>query len=647
MSTLHELAAAAGVARQWRDVNGTDQIVSDESLRAVLAALELPAATDEEIGHSLDMVRAEASGLGPLVTATAGMPCMLPGLSGPFRLTLESGAVIEDRLEGALIAPEEPGYHWFESGGASLTLAVAPARAFTIEDLAGRGKLWGLAVQLYGLRRANGGNIGDFTALAELARGAAAKGAAAIAISPVHAQFSSAPGRYAPYAPSNRAALNVLHIAVDAPVGDAPLIDWPVDAADRLARLRAAFDAGIDEDGFAAFREERGEDLENHAVFEALCAHFADLPPDWRAWPAEYAAPENAAVKTFAAEHPREVAFHAWMQWQADRGLAAAQEAAKDAGAAIGLIADLAVGTDHGGSQSWSRQDEVLRGLEIGAPPDLINREGQCWGITAFSPRGLRASGYGAFIAMLRGALRHAGGVRIDHVMGLSRLWLIPSGQPSHAGAYLTMPEEDLIRLVTLESYRHRAIILGEDLGTLPQGFGPRLVESGIAGLRVMWFERDGARFTPPASWTRTAVAMTTTHDLPTVAGWWEGQDIAWRLKLGAAGDGVAERAADRAALWEAFRASHATAQPQAPDGQGAAASLAAAAHLGTAACTLALLPIEDAISAPEQPNLPGTTDEHPNWCRRLPADAAGLLGREDVAARLAILAKMRRGSAP
>jgi 4-alpha-glucanotransferase len=369
MSALHDLAAAAGVARHWRDVNGTDQTVSDESLIAVLGALDLPAATDDEIAHSLHMVRAEQAGLGPLVTATAGMPCMLPGLSGPFRLTLESGAVIEDRLEGALIAPEEPGYHWLEVGGASLTLAVAPARAFTIEDLAGDGKLWGLAVQLYGLRRANGGNIGDFTALAELARAAAAQGAAAIAISPVHAQFSSRPGRYAPYAPSNRAALNVLHIAVDAPVGDAPLIDWPVDAADRLARLRAVFEAGIDEDGFAAFREDRGEDLQNHAIFEALCAHFIDLPPDWRAWPAEYAAPENAAVQTFAAEQAREVAFHAWMQWQADLGLAGAQAAARDAGAAIGIIADLAVGTDHGGSQSWSRQDEVLRGLEIGAPP--------------------------------------------------------------------------------------------------------------------------------------------------------------------------------------------------------------------------------------------------------------------------------------
>jgi 4-alpha-glucanotransferase len=642
MSALHELAAAAGIARQWRDVNGTDQLVSDASLIAVLGALGLPATTDEEIAQSVETVRGEDAGLPPLVTATAGMPCMLPGLVGMYRLTLESGAVQEGRLEGALIAPTEPGYHLLETESAALTLAVAPARAFTIADLAGGQKLWGLAVQLYGLRRANGGNIGDFTALAEFAAAAAARGASAIAISPVHAQFSSRPGRYAPYAPSNRAALNVLHVAADAPVSDEELIDWPVDAADRLRRLRAAFEAGIDEAGLAAFRAARGEDLENHAVFEALCAHMHELPPDWRAWPADYDAPGNSAVRAFAAEHPREVAFHAWAQWQADLGFAAAQAAAKGAGAAIGIIADLAVGTDHGGSQSWSRQDEVLRGLEIGAPPDLINREGQSWGITAFSPRGLRASGYGAFIAMLRAALRHAGGVRIDHVMGLARLWLIPEGRTSQEGAYLTMPEEDLIRLVTLESHRHRAIILGEDLGTLPEGFGPRLLEAGIAGLRVMWFERDGATFTPPARWTPTAVAMTTTHDLPTVAGWWQGQDIAWRQKIGVAGDGVEERAADRAALWAAFRASGASDLPQPADTDGPAASLAAAAHLGSAACHLALLPIEDALSAIEQPNLPGTIDEHPNWCRRLPGDAAQLLGRDDVAARLRILATKR-----
>ncbi len=223
---------------------------------------------------------------------------------------------------------------------------------------------------------------------------------------------------------------------------------------------------------------------------------------DWRNWPASYQRPDHPAVARFAQEQATEIAFHAWLQWRADRELAAAQAAARAAGARIGLIADLAVGTDPSGSHSWSRQDEVLKGLEIGAPPDLVNREGQSWGITAFSPRGLRRSGFSAFIDMLRHALRHAGGVRIDHVMGLTRLWVVPQGLPSAQGAYLAMPADDLMRLVALESHRHKAVILGEDLGTLPPGFGAKLHRAGISGLRVMWFERDGANFTPPQSWT-------------------------------------------------------------------------------------------------------------------------------------------------
>jgi 4-alpha-glucanotransferase len=244
---------------------------------------------------------------------------------------------------------------------------------------------------------------------------------------------------------------------------------------------------------------------------------------------------------------------------------------------------------------------------------------------------------------MLRHALRHAGGVRIDHVMGLARLWVIPAGFPSAAGAYLAMPVTDLMRIVTLESQRRKAIILGEDLGTLPHGFGPQLNAAGIAGLRVMWFEREGKSFKPPQTWTPTAVAMTTTHDLPTVAGWWEGRDIELRAQLNMAGDLEHERAADRSALWTAFRESGATTAPQPPAHDGAAATYPAAAHLGRAACTLALLPIEDALSLPEQPNLPGTMDEHPNWRRRLPGDAQTLFAREDFKARMEILATARR----
>jgi 4-alpha-glucanotransferase len=647
MNELHTLADAAGIQTSWRDVKGNDRSVSDDSLRAVLAAIGFPADTADDVRDSQATLAKETSATTlPLITADLHQPIAFAGKPGRFKITLESGEILEGTTDGTSLPPiGQAGYHWLELGKQASTIAAAPPRAYTLEDAGAGAKMFGLAVQLYALRRDGDGGIGDYAALTEFVRHAGAHGADAVAISPAHALFSGDVTRYGPYAPSSRAAHNILHLPQASENPDEDLINWPVSAAAKLKRLRAAFDNFQDHAALDAFRREAGPGLENHAIFEALTESLLPGNPqaaDFRNWPAAYQSPENPAVARFAQENAHEVSFHAWAQYQADIGLAAAQKAARDSGQKIGLIADLAVGTDHAGSHSWSRAQEVLRGLEIGAPPDLINREGQSWGITAFSPRGLRNSGFSAFIDMLRHALRHAGGVRIDHVMGLARLWVVPQGMKSSDGAYLRMPADDLMRLVVLESQRHRAVILGEDLGTLPHGFSEKLNTAGIAGLRVLWFERYGQHYTPPSGWTRTAVAMTTTHDLPTVAGWWQGNDIRWREKLNMAGDDDATRATDRAALWEAFNHSGATHAPQPPPADGAAVTYAACAHLGRAACTLALLPIEDALSLPEQPNLPGTTDEHPNWRRRLPGDAATIFGREDVAARLAVLKKAR-----
>jgi 4-alpha-glucanotransferase len=645
---LRTLAMAAGIEPDWRDASGKMQVVSDESLRAVLHALDLPAESEAQIRESQAVLRKQSLTIAPpLVTATINHPISLPGKPGPFRITLESGNIIEDTAKrgktGMRLPPiQEPGYHRVEVNGSVTTIAVAPPRAYTLGDAGEGKKLWGLAVQLYALRRRNSGGIGDFAALAEFVSGAAPHGADAVAISPVHAQFAADVNRYGPYSASNRAALNVLFAPLDLPdTDDGDLINWPESATSRLRLLRENFENFSDHAALAEFRQQSGLALERHAIFEALSTKLT--AGDFRTWPQEYQDPSSSAVTLFAQEHAREVEFHAWLQYLADRGLAAAQNAARRAGMKIGLITDLAVGTDPAGSHSWARQSEMLRGLEIGAPPDLFNAAGQNWGITVFSPRGLRQNGYSAFIEMLRHALRHAGGVRIDHVMGLARIWVIPSGQPCAQGAYLRLPADDLMRLVILESHRHKAVILGEDLGTLPPGFRKKLGTAGIAGMRVMWFERRGCHFKPPKLWTATATAMSTTHDLPTAAGWWQGVDIGWRKKIGMAGDSLKTRAADRAELWSAFRHSGAaTAGAPAPE-NGAAAADAACAHLGHAACTLALLPIEDALALTEQPNLPGTINEHPNWRRRLPIDSQTIFTRPDVVSRLAALNKARK----
>ncbi|HEY8609923.1 MAG TPA: 4-alpha-glucanotransferase, partial [Roseomonas sp.] len=430
------------------------------------------------------------------------------------------------------------------------------------------------------------------------------------------------------------------------------LVDWPAAARLRLCLFRSMFGRFHGNRAFDRFRAEGGEALESHARFEALHADLYGRDPSlwhWKSWPKEYRTPDAPGLASFAQENAREVAFHAFLQWIADRGLGTAQEAFRNAGAKIGLIADLAVGTDGGGSHGWSRQDQILSGVGVGAPPDIFSPLGQSWGIAAFSPRGLRKGGYKAFLEMLRAAMRHAGGVRIDHAMGLARLWLVPEGQNAADGAYLYFPLHDMLRLVALESRRHEAIVVGEDLGTLPEGFRERLDETGVMGLRVLYFEQaEDGRFTPPAQWSPGAVAVTTTHDLPTVAGWWKGRDIEWRAKLGLLGEGKdgseqkEERAGDRTHLWEAMRASGAAEGEMPGQNEGGSVATVAARHVASAACTLALLPLEDALALEEAPNLPGTTQDHPNWRRRLPGEAATMLDQPETATRLNAFAQAR-----
>jgi 4-alpha-glucanotransferase len=659
---LARLAVAAGVNPTWKDVFGQTHRVSPESLRAVLNALELPAATDTDISESLRRATFLPETLPPLVTADLGLRVALPAPPARYSLTHADGRVFdgfaEPAVRGCTIPPIlEIGYHRLTLGDEQTIIAVAPRACFTPGEAVSAAKSWGLAVQLYALRRNGDGGIGDFLALAELAAPAAALGAQAIAISPVHAQFSADLNRFSPYAPSSRTALNVLHGSIDtgnAALESLSLVDWPEASRFRLAQLRKMFEAAQADPAqcqeLADFIAAHGARLRPHAVFEALHAHFFGHNHQhwhWRNWPAAFQTPDSPEVSDFAVQNAETVTFHIWLQLRADRELAAAQRACRDAGMGIGIISDLAVGTDSGGSQCWSRPGETLLGLTVGAPPDLLQRHGQNWGLTAFSPRGLTTHGFGTYREMLHTALEHAGGMRIDHAMGLNRLWVIPEGAKGSEGAYLDFPERDLIRLITLESHVHRAIVLAEDLGTVPEGFQDRLRDAAIAGMRVLWFERDQAQnFIPPSHWTQRAAAMTSTHDLATLAGWWQGRDIAWREKLGLVADPVAahtERTHEKHLLWQAIQQSGAAAG--APPNEPAAFADAAITHVGRSACELVMLPIEDALALPEQPNLPGTIDEHPNWRRRLDAEARNCLDDDATTARLRALQKARQDS--
>lgn len=687
---LEGLARAVGIQVDWYDASGRAQHVPDDVLVPVLGALGWPAASERAVADSAGRLalEVEATTPAPLHTAIVDEQSRLAlgrhaGLSGrriPFEIELEHGqtlagvATVNDAGELALPGVRVIGYHRLRFLDQELTLAVAPVRCFSCEDLFEPGeRVFGLSAQIYSLRRSQPTGMGDFTALAQLAEEAAAQGGAALAINPVHAGFAAAPERYSPYAPSSRLFLNALYVdpaatfgplAVNAVLGaegaatlqtldQRELIDWRLLAPLRLGVLRRLFnrrDLVLNTQlrtEFAQFRRDGGPALEDHARFEALDALYRKEGIfGWQHWPRGLRDPRSAAVDEVARELSEDIEFHAFLQWLAARGLRAAQTGARHAGMRIGLINDLAVGTDAGGSHAWSRQGEVLSSLSCGAPPDLYNPLGQSWGLTAFSPVALRRTGYRAFLETLRAALAYTGGVRIDHILGFARLWLVPDGVPPARGAYLTYPFEDLLRLTALESVRARALVIGENLGTVPAGFNERIEARGILGIDVLWFERDGghpgAPFRAPPHWPRAAIATTTTHDLPTLAGWWSGNDIGWRERTGQLGGNTtaeaegATRAHDRRALWEGLRAAGLVTEDTDRSASGPAPIEALLRWVARTPSPLAMVPLEDLAGSTEQPNLPGTIDAHPNWCRRLPEPTAVLLHRPEVEARLA-----------
>jgi len=685
---LRDIARRAGIAVEWQDFSGRSHVVSPESLRLILSALGLPGTTRGDLAASRRLLakRATLADLPPLITATSGRPTRLDlGASEPLaaKLVPERGAPRDVTLTPArgrlrIPAVAEIGYHRLQIGEREVVLAVAPAQCRTIDDVVPDGRLWGIAAQTYALRSQGDAGIGDAAGIAQFAEAAGTQGADALCLSPVHALFTADPTRFAPYSPSSRLFLNPLHAAPALVLGDEQVtaairdvglhdslarleaeqfIDYTASAAAKLDLLRALFDGfigGPDADGslgadFASFRAEGGDLLRQHAVFEAL---QADRTPElnWRQWPTDLRDPASAAVAAFADARRRDVMFHEFLQWLADRSLAAAQRRAREAGMRIGLIGDLAVGMDPMGSHAWSRQNDILLSLAVGAPPDLFNPRGQDWGLTTFSPRALENGGFVPFIATLRAVLRNAGGIRIDHAMGLSRLWLVPEGADPAEGAYLAYPLNDLLHLLALESARHNAVVVGEDLGTVPAGFRESLDQNGLHGMRVLWFEReaDEVAFKPAAAWDATALAMTTTHDLPTVAGWWRGADIGIRAACGRLGVGVAPehemaaRERDRAALWQRLVADGVAEGSEPSVDAPQPAVDAALDFVGRTRSPLAVLPLEDLLGLEDQPNLPGTTDQHPNWRRRLPGPAGALLRSEATARRVVATARQR-----
>jgi glycogen operon protein len=663
---LRRLAAAAGIATHWHEIAGTRHDASEEVLRALLGALRLPAANDAAVRDSLAAL-SRPRALPQTATGHAGgVAIALPLAAGPVRLRLhaEDGSLRElgigpaegtteriVRADGSAGAcrrvtlrdlPE--GRHLLFDEAAPDTpchLTIAPPQAFLPASLEAGRRQFGIAAQLYALRGAQDQGIGDFAALAGLARAAREAGAAMVGLSPPHALFPTDRARASPYHPSDRRFLDPIfldvaalplvgdlaavrealaaHEGVFAALAARDLVDhagvWAAKRAILQAAWRALPVAHPARDSLAAFRAAGGEALERFCRFGAIAAYHGHT--DASRWPAGLRHGGDSGVAPFAREHADAVGFIAFQQMLADAQLARAGQAGAP------LYRDLAVGAAPDGAELWSGDARFLPGFSIGAPPDPFAAQGQVWGLPAPDPRAAAADGHAAFARLLRANMRHAGALRIDHVLGLRRLFLVPDGAAGDQGTYLDVPFGDLLGQLTLESRRARCLVVGEDLGTVPEGMAEALQAARVLSYRVLWFEREGAAFRPPARWPARAAACVSTHDLPTLSGFWTGADLEERARLGLLADlpaAHAERSRDRAALCallaaEGLLPAGATADGPLDD------ALAAAVHDAVARgpSWLMLAQAEDLAGEATGANLPGTVDERPNWRRRLP----------------------------
>jgi 4-alpha-glucanotransferase len=589
-----ERAPAWGVTAGYHDIGGRWVAPEPETVARVLAAMG--ADRDEPPEPPVLVVRAGET----------------PPLDGPVEVLTEDGALLT--AHGSLPADLAPGYHTLREPrtGRERRLIVSPGACHLPPDLCA----WGWAAQLYAVRSRESWGVGDLADLRELGRWAARLGAGAVLLNPLDAPLPLVPQEPSPYYPSSRRFRNPIYIRVEEVPGAERL-------GERLARLAEAgqrlnerrlierdrvyqlklraleelFEAFPGSAAFGAYVAGEGQGLEEYATF---CAISEVHGGPWRTWPLELRHPASPAVRRFRAGRRERVRFHEWLQWLLDRQLAAAA-------AEIGLVHDLPIGAQADGADAWAWQDVFADGISVGAPPDPFNAAGQDWAVPPFDPWRLRAAAYEPFVQTVRAAFRHGAGLRIDHVMGLFRLFWIPAGSGPAHGVYVRYPYEDLLDVLALESQRARAFVVGEDLGTVESLVREEMARRRILSYRLLWFEE-----VPPAGYVRESLAALTTHDLPTVAGIWEGTDpdlsVRERLRRHA---GVSNDRPVAEVTEAAYRA------------------------LATSPSRLVAATLEDALGVAERPNKPGTTSEWPNWSLALPVSLEELR-RDPRPARLA-----------
>jgi 4-alpha-glucanotransferase len=585
-----------------------------------------------------------------------------------------------------------PGYHELEivlAGGVSrCRLVSSPPECYEPAAIVAGRRLWGVAVQLYTVRSRSNWGIGDFGDLKQLVRWLAPRGAGFIGLNPLHALAPADPARSSPYSASSRHFLNVLYIAVpDVPefhecaaalarvsepgfaerlrqLRTAPLVDYPGVAEAKFEILELLFQhfqerhlsqATERAAAYQAFVAAGGTLLELHARFDAMDQHFrATLctPSGWLSWPPEYRDANGVAATQFAATHRHQVEFHLYLQWLAHDQLTGAQALTRELGMPIGLYGDYAVGSNPSGSETWVDQTSYRMGAEIGAPPDPLALRGQGWGIPPQDPFVMETQQLQGFVRLIRNNMHYYGALRLDHVMSLCRLWWVAAGDSPIDGAYVHYPLQQLLTVLALESVRGACLVVGEDLGVVPDEMRRAMPEFGLYHYKVLLFEKVGGRFRRPDEFVQRALGTVTTHDMPTLRSYWEGRDIDLRRGLnlypnpGIEHEVVREREADRVELLTALAGQGLKPQSPAAPQEPFTAELAQALHvyLARSRTVLVALQIEDLLGMAEPVNVPGTDREYPNWQRKLTMDVEDMAMRADLDAAFAGVGRARDG---
>ncbi|MEH2532070.1 4-alpha-glucanotransferase [Bradyrhizobium sp. AZCC 1588] len=633
---LFAQAKALGIQTEFLDGQGNRRVTDAAALKIILDALP-PQAPGPLVGHPV-VVRSGRPSRTELPTAT---------LPAEWKIVADSGVIAKgESSDHAIDWPRDLplGIYRLQLSDAArvedVPLISAPERAFGGEF----DRCWLLAVQLYGVRSARNWGMGDFTDLASLIELADHLGADGVGLNPLHVLFDDRPGDCSPYSPNSRLFLNALYIDVEklpeyqldsetrealAPLRVRAVVDYVGVAGLKWRALRSAFAAfkananPTRRQDFDKFRTECGTLLSHFACFEVLRHKFGK---PWWEWPEEWRQPDDARCAALRqGPDANEIEFVEFVQWTADRQLGAASDLAKKLGMKVGLYLDVAVGVQADGFDAWNEQVAISRHLGVGAPPDPLNTAGQTWGLAGFNAAGLERQSFAPYRDMLRASMRHAGAIRLDHVLGLKRLYLVPQGFTARDGVYVQMPFEALLAVTALESLTQRCVVIGEDLGTVPEGFRDQIADWGIWSYLVMMFERDDhGSFRSIDHYLTNALVTFNTHDLSTYAGWRSFGDLKLKRSLGIDPGESDEARWHALAMLDDVLRHHAIYRND---------LYSVANFLARTKSRLLAVSLEDLLGVVDQPNIPGTVNEHPNWRRRLPVSIEEMTSTVDVAA--------------